>query len=210
MQVEDQGRGIPVDYNPNEKRYNWELLFCEMYAGGKYNTDSADSYEYALGLNGLGLCSTQYASAYMDVSICRDGFEYELHFKKGEPAGEMKKTPTKRRDTGSVIRWLPDLEVFTDIDIPIDYYRDTLKRQAVVNPGVQLLLRSEREDGGFDEESFYYEHGIEDYVTELLDGEEPSPRCSTGRPSGWAGTGRTSRTTRSSSGWPCASPTRRA
>ena len=173
VQVEDQGRGIPVDYNPNEKRYNWELLFCEMYAGGKYNTDSADSYEYALGLNGLGLCSTQYASAYMDVSICRDGFEYELHFKKGEPAGEMKKTPTKRRDTGSVIRWLPDLEVFTDIAIPIDYYRDTLKRQAVVNPGVQLLLRSEREDGGFDEESFYYEHGIEDYVTELLDGEEP-------------------------------------
>ena len=148
VQVEDQGRGIPVDYNPNEKRYNWELLFCEMYAGGKYNTDSADSYEYALGLNGLGLCSTQYASAYMDVFICRDGFEYELHFKKGEPAGEMKKTPTKRRDTGSVIRWLPDLEVFTDIAIPIDYYRDTLKRQAVVNPGVQLLLRSEREDGG--------------------------------------------------------------
>ena len=126
VQVEDQGRGIPVDYNPNEKRYNWELLFCEMYAGGKYNTDSADSYEYALGLNGLGLCSTQYASAYMDVFICRDGFEYELHFKKGEPVGEMKKTPTKRRDTGSVIRWLPDLEVFTDIAIPIDYYRDTL------------------------------------------------------------------------------------
>ena len=173
VQVEDQGRGIPVDYNPKEGRYNWELLFCEMYAGGKYNTNAAESYEFSLGLNGLGLCSTQYASEYMDVSICRDGFVYELHFKKGEPSEEMKKTATKRRDTGTTIRWKPDLEVFTDIAVPADYYRDILKRQAVVNPGVQFLLRNEQEDGSFAEEEFFYENGIQDYVTELLGGEEP-------------------------------------
>ena len=173
VQVEDQGRGIPVDFNPKEGRYNWELLFCEMYAGGKYNTNSAESYEFSLGLNGLGLCSTQYASEYMDVSICRDGFVYELHFRKGEPSQEMQKTQTKRRDTGTTIRWKPDLEVFTDIAVPADYYRDILKRQAVVNPGVLFLLRSENEDGSFDEEEFFYENGIRDYVAELLGGEEP-------------------------------------
>ena len=71
IEVEDHGRGIPVDYNKNEDRYNWELVFCELYAGGKYNNASAESYEYSLGLNGLGLCSTQYASEYMDVDIRR-------------------------------------------------------------------------------------------------------------------------------------------
>ncbi|MBS4785219.1 MAG: DNA topoisomerase [Clostridiales bacterium] len=173
VQVEDQGRGLPVDYNPKEQRYNWELLFCEMYAGGKYNTNSAESYEFSLGLNGLGLCSTQYASEYMDAHICRDGFEYTLHFEKGEPVGEMQKQPTRRKDTGSVFRWKPDLEVFTDIAVPVEYYRDIMKRQAVVNPGVLFLLRDEQEDGSFAEEQFYYEKGIEDYARELLGGEEP-------------------------------------
>ena len=178
IQVEDQGRGCPVDWNEKEGRYNWELVFCELYAGGKYDNENSDNYEYSLGLNGLGSCATQYASRYMDVTVCRDGKEYRLHFEQGEIAGEMRVTELKRRHTGSTIRWLPDLEVFTDIDIPADYYREVLRRQAVVNAGVTFRLRCEAAPGKFETEDFLYEHGIRDYLAELA-GEDPltEPVC---------------------------------
>ena len=172
IQVEDQGRGCPVDWNENEQKYNWELVFCELYAGGKYGGDG-DNYEYSLGLNGLGSCATQYASEYFDAAIWRDGFKYSLHFEKGENIGGLKKEPTDRgKKTGTTIRWKPDLEVFTDIDIPVDYYTDVLKRQAVVNAGVTFRFREETAPNKFSTTDFQYENGILDYVTELA-GEEP-------------------------------------
>ena len=170
VQVEDFGRGMPVDYNQGEERYNWELLFCEMYAGGKY-TAGDDNYEFALGLNGLGLCATQYASAWMTADIYRDGQHYHLDFKKGENVGGLHKEPYKGRRTGSIIRWKPDDEVFTDINVPAEYFRDVMKRQAVVNAGITLILRDET-GAEPTEETFYYENGIQDYVQEIagLDG----------------------------------------
>ncbi len=165
IQVEDFGRGCPVDWNEKEGRFNWELVFCELYAGGKYDADG-DNYEYSLGLNGLGSCATQYASEYFDATIHRDGFEYKLHFEKGENVGGLQKTPTDRKKTGSVFHWRPDLEVFTDIDIPEDYYLDVMKRQAVVNAGVTFRFRNEV-DGKFQTQDFRYENGIIDYVSEL-------------------------------------------
>jgi len=170
VQVQDFGRGIPVDYNQNEQRYNWELVFCELYAGGKYG----DEYGFSLGLNGLGLCATQYASAYMDVEIYRDSFRYELHFSRGEIDGEMQKTPCAGKKTGSRIKWKPDLDVFTDIDAPIDYFRDVLKRQAVVNAGLILELRRETPEG-FETEEFCYPDGIAGYVRELTGEETLTP-----------------------------------
>lgn len=168
IQVEDFGRGCPVDWNPTEKRYNWELVFCELYAGGKYSNTDGENYEYSLGLNGLGSCATQYASKYMDVTVWRDGFKYSLHFEKGEIVGEMQKEPYKGKRTGTMTRWLPDLDVFTDIDIPVNYYLETLKRQAVVNAGVTFIFRNETSDG-FEETKFLYENGIIDYVAEIAD-----------------------------------------
>jgi DNA gyrase subunit B len=143
IQIEDKGRGIPVDYNKNEDRYNWELVFCELYAGGKYNNASAQNYEYSLGLNGLGLCSTQYASEYMDVEIKRDNTKYTLHFEHGENVGGLKKEPYNRKDTGTKIRWRPDLEVFTDINIDTEYFIDVIKRQAIVNDSVSFVFRNQ-------------------------------------------------------------------
>ena len=165
IQVEDFGRGCPVDWNEKEGRYNWELVFCELYAGGKYGGDG-DNYEYSLGLNGLGSCATQYASEYFDATIYRDGFEYKLHFEKGENVGGLQKTPTDRKKTGSIFRWKPDLEVFTDIDIPASYYIDVMKRQAVVNAPVTFRFRDEV-GGKFVTQDFRYENGISDYVAEL-------------------------------------------
>ena len=175
IEVEDFGRGCPVDWNANEKRYNWELVFCELYAGGKYqNTDGGD-YEYSLGLNGLGSCATQYASEYMDVTVRRDGNKYQLHFKKGKVCGkkgqELIVEPADRKKTGTTIRWKPDLEVFTDIAIPDAYFDDVLHRQAVVNAGVTFRLRLEK-NGKFEVRDYSYENGIMDYVRELA-GEKP-------------------------------------
>ena len=167
VQVEDHGRGCPVDYNRKEERYNWELVFCELYAGGKYNNDSGENYEYSLGLNGLGLCSTQYASEYMDVEVRRDGYKYTLHFEHGENIGGLGKEPYKKKDTGSLFHWKPDLQVFTDIDISAEYYMDVLKRQAVVNAGVTFHFLNETEPGKFEQTDFCYENGILDHAREL-------------------------------------------
>lgn len=175
VQIEDKGRGIPVDYNSKEEKFNWELLFCELYAGGKYNNVNQQNYEYSLGLNGLGLCSTQYASEYMDVEIKRDGFIYTLHFEKGENIGGLHKEPYSRKDTGSKIKWKPDLSVFTDIDIPYEYFADVLKRQAVVNSGIKFLLRYQNDNLEFTEKEFIYQNGITDYASELLQDESLTP-----------------------------------
>ncbi|MDR2647669.1 MAG: DNA topoisomerase, partial [Oscillospiraceae bacterium] len=171
VEVQDYGRGIPVEYNEREGRYNWELVFCELYAGGKYDTNTGGSYAYSLGLNGLGLTATQQASAWLDAEIRRNGFCYTLHFEKGYLVGEMQKSEYKKKDTGSRIRWMPDLDVFTDINVSVAYFQDTIKRQSVVNQGVRFLLRIETTPGVFDEQTYFYENGILDYVNEIADGD---------------------------------------
>lgn len=168
IEVQDFGRGIPMDYNEKEQRYNWELVFCELYAGGKYNTNSGGSYEYSLGLNGLGLCSTQYASEYMDAEIHKNGIKYIMHFKEGNPVGELIREPYSKKDTGSRIHWKPDLKVFTDIDVPLSYYQETIKRQSVVNAGVRFILKDQTGTNTFDTYEYIYENGIEDYVREFV------------------------------------------
>ncbi len=167
VEVQDFGRGLPVDYNNTEKRYNWELVFCELYASGKYDNSSGGSYEFSLGTNGLGLCATQYASEYMEAEIHTGGFKYTLNFKKGKPDGEMVKEPYSKRDTGTRIKWRPDLEVFTDIDIPLEYFQDMLRHQSVVNAGVRFMLK-DQVGKGFETYEYYYEKGIEDYIAERV------------------------------------------
>ena len=170
IEVEDFGRGCPVDWNANEKRFNWELVFCELYAGGKYSNNEGENYEYSLGLNGLGSCATQYASEYMDVTVWRDGKKYELHFMKGKVVGkkgqELTISPADRKKTGTTIKWRPDLEVFTDIDIPEEFFKDVLHRQAVVNAGITFRFRNQN-GNKFEVTDYVYENGILDYVHEI-------------------------------------------
>lgn len=168
IQVQDFGRGIPMDYNEKEKEYNWKLVFCEMYAGGKYDTNTGGSYEFSLGLNGLGLCATQYASEFMNAEVHRDGFVYKMNFSKGNPKGKLKKEPYDKKDTGSCIYWKPDTEVFTDIDIPLDYYKDIIRRQAIVNNGLLFVLKDQVGPNKFEEYQFIYENGIVDYMAEAV------------------------------------------
>jgi DNA gyrase subunit B len=162
--VKDQGRGIPLDFNPRENRYNWELVFCELYAGGKYKNNSGENYEFSLGLNGLGSCATQYSSEFMDVTVYRDGCQFALHFEKGENVGGLQKEKSKYEHTGTLIHWRPDLKVFTDIAIPLEYYQNTLKKQAVVNSGLTFKLYDEPSNETY---TYCYADGIIDYIKEL-------------------------------------------
>ena len=166
IEVEDFGRGIPVDYNKAEERWNWDLVFCELYAGGKY-AEGGGNYDFSLGLNGLGLCATQYASEWMTADIYRDGFHYHLDFKKGENVGGLQKQPYTGRRTGSVIRWRPDTEVFTDIAVPAESFQNMLRRQAVVNDGVTLVF-TDKSGSEAKKYEYLYEHGIADYANELV------------------------------------------
>jgi len=162
--VKDYGRGIPLDFNPKENRYNWELVFCELYAGGKYKNNTGENYEFSLGLNGLGSCATQYSSEYMDVTVFRDGYRYDLHFEKGENIGGLIKEKCNYESTGTIQKWKPDLEVFTDIDIPLEYFIATLRKQAVVNAGLKFILTDEASGNTYE---FVYENGITDYIKEI-------------------------------------------
>ncbi len=168
MEVEDFGRGVPLDWNEKEQKYNWELVYCELYAGGKYNNAEGGAYEYSLGLNGLGACATQYASEFMDVTSYQRGIKYTIGFRAGEPVTELVKSDCPKNKSGTVIRWKSDKKVFTDIDIPREYFANVLKKQAVVNAGLLLTLKWQKQDGSFETEEFYYENGITDYIRELV------------------------------------------
>ena len=170
--VEDFGRGIPLDWNEAEEKYNWELVFCTMYAGGKYNNDDGEAYEYSLGLNGLGACATQFSSEFMNVTSYTKKGKYEIKFEKGFPVTELIKSEPAKKRTGTVITWKPDLEVFTDIRISENFITEILKKQAIVNPNLTLALKFEQADGSFAEYSYFYERGIEDYVEELISSPE--------------------------------------
>ena len=171
IEIEDFGRGIPLDWNEKEGCFNWELVYCELYAGGKYENNTGENYEYALGLNGLGACATQYASKYMEVTSYRDGYKYSLRFERGENVTPGKdhliREPYGGRRTGTIQRFLPDLDVFTDIDIPHDYFVEVVRKQAVVNAGLRFILRFETDKNQFDEQEICYENGITDYAQEL-------------------------------------------
>ena len=174
IEVQDFGRGAPVDYNKNEEKFNWELLYCTLYAGSKYDTNDGGSYEYSIGLNGLGLCATQFSSEYMDVEIKRDGFKYNLHFEKGFNVGGLKKEPYSGKDTGTTTRWKPDIEVFNDVEIPALYFEDTIRRQAIVNDGLLFIFKNQV-GNKFETKEFCYKNGIEDYLHEVVDEKAITP-----------------------------------
>ena len=169
IMVDDHGRGVPLGWNEKEGRWNWDLIYCEMYAGGKYGNSKDSAYVFSLGTHGLGACGTQYTSEFMKVQSFDGTTERSINFKKGNAVGELQERPLvpKEKRTGTVVHWKPDLDVFTDINIPTDYFRDTLYRQAIVNAGVKFVLRKQ-EEKGFSEEVFYYEKGVAQYLEELV------------------------------------------
>ena len=169
VKIEDFARGIPLDWNEKEQRYNWELVYCELYAGGKYNNAEGGIYEYSLGLNGLGACATQYSSEFFEVTSFYNKTKHQISFKKGEAVTELIKEPLNLNKTGTTQYWKPDLDVFTDIDVPYEYYATVIKKQSIVNAGIKFILNfQDRETGEFIKTEYLYKNGIQDYVEELV------------------------------------------
>jgi DNA gyrase subunit B len=140
VEISDDGRGVPMDWNEAEGKYNWELVFTTLYASGKYKSGS---YQDSLGLNGLGATATQFASEYMDVYSTRNGKTYIMHFKKGRPVGQLQIVDPIREGTGTTIRFKPDPEVFINIKnkvLPPEYFINILTRQAMLLPGLEFVF----------------------------------------------------------------------
>ncbi len=171
VEVDDRGRGVPLGYNERLGKYNWELVFCKLNAGGKYNKNSGNgAYEFSLGTHGIGACATQFTSEFMTVKSYRNGICSEISFKKGvvdSAYTEREITDRKEMRSGTVIRWKPDIDVFTDIALDDLYFKQILRRQAVVNPGLKFIFKKETSKGSFERFEYLYENGIVDYVKEI-------------------------------------------
>lgn len=161
IEVTDYGRGCPVDWNENEQKYNYELIFLSLNAGGKYQQDN---YEFSLGLNGIGSALSILSSEYAYVEVKRDGYKYNLEFQKGELVGELKKEKIDGEyQTGTKIRWKPDLEVFTETNFPEEWFHQYLEQQAIVNKGLKLIFINQADE----KTEYFYENGIIDYIQNL-------------------------------------------
>lgn len=168
IRIEDFGRGVPLGWNEREGRFNWDLVYCELYAGGKYNNDTGEAYEYSLGLNGLGACATQFSSEYMNVTSYTKENKSSISFEKGYPVTDLIVEEPVKKKTGTVVEWKPDLEVFTDITIPFEFFDETIKKQAVANAGLCIALDYEADDGKHEKREYLYQNGIVDYINEII------------------------------------------
>jgi len=164
VEVSDDGRGVPMGWNDAEKKYNWELVFCTLYASGKYNSAS---YGESLGLNGLGATAMQYASEFMDVFSTRGKETSIMRFKKGKPVGELQVVPAIREGNGTTIKFKPDPEVFINIKnnaLPPEYYIDLLRRQAMLHSGLEFVYFHEQLGSPI---SIKYDNGLQEFIKSI-------------------------------------------
>lgn len=165
ISVYDRGRGVPMDWNKGEEDYNYNLIFCQLNAGGKYSKeDDETGYDYAIGLNGIGSALTILSSSKATVTSVRDGNIYKMSFVEGEPDGDLSITKIgKDSETGTLIEWTPSIDVFDENKFEKQWFVDYLKEQAIVNKGLTITFKYKNDE----EESFVYKNGIQDYMEEL-------------------------------------------
>lgn len=163
ISVRDYGRGVPMGWNEAEGRFNWDLIFNELYAGGKYDTDG-DNYKFSVGLNGLGAASTQYTSEWFIVESYKEDTVYRKEFKKGFPLDDdMTERPNDTGKTGTYIHWKVDNEVFPDTNFPFKMFKDYCEGQAHIN---SINFKVTDEHTG--EVIFVEGEGVEKYLTNQL------------------------------------------
>ncbi|WP_025909350.1 DNA topoisomerase type IIA subunit B [Priestia flexa] len=166
IKVADKGRGCPVDWNESEGKYNYQLIFESLNAGGKF---SQSNYNFSTGLNGIGNSLVVLSSKFANIEVIRDGHKYNLEYLKGINEGGLHKEKLdSETPTGTTIHWKPDLEVFLENDFPEEWFVDYLKQQAIVNKGLKLIFINQKGE----QQEFYYEDGIVDYLKESAEGKE--------------------------------------
>lgn len=168
--IEDDGRGIPVDYHEKEKRSALEVVMTLLHAGGKFNKDS---YKVSGGLHGVGVSCVNALSLHLDVTVYRNGKIYKQEYERGKPLYPVKETGTTDK-TGTIINFQPDPEIFITTEYHFEILSSRLRELAFLNKGLRLEIIDEREfeengnGGNYRQEVFHSESGLPEFV-KLLD-----------------------------------------
>lgn len=160
--VIDNGRGIPVDKHPTQKKSALEVVMTVLHAGGKFEHSS---YKVSGGLHGVGVSVVNALSEWCKVEVARDGDVYFQEYHRGNPVEAVKKIG-KRKKTGTKTTFMPDSEIFKKIDFSYEVLAGRLRELAFLNPGLRIDLKSER-PGREKEDSFLFKGGLASFVEYL-------------------------------------------
>jgi topoisomerase IV subunit B len=170
LQVEDDGRGMPVDIHPQEGIPGVELILTRLHAGGKF---SHKNYQFSGGLHGVGVSVVNALSRNLEVWIRRGGREYNMSFRGGHPSGGLEEVGTVgRQNTGTTIRFWPDDKYFDSPKFSVPRLRHLLRAKAVLCPGLTVTLHQEASG---ETDTWRYEGGLGDYLKEALQGAASIP-----------------------------------
>jgi DNA gyrase subunit B len=165
--VVDNGRGIPVDMHPTEKRPAAEVVMTVLHSGGKFDNDT---YKVSGGLHGVGVSVVNALSECLDLEIWRDEKVYEMRFERGKPVTEFRQTGTTRK-RGTKVRFRPDPTIFEDLNFSFDVLSQRLRELAFLNEGVTIAIEDERAENKRHE--FNYKGGIASFVEHLNKNKTP-------------------------------------
>ena len=171
--VEDNGRGIPVDMHPTLKKSGVEVVFTQLHAGGKFNSNT---YGYSGGLHGVGASVANALSSWLNVTVCKDKKKYYMEFaskedstgklRSGMPLAPLKEIGTSST-SGTTVTFLPDERVFDDLSFNFDMIVKRVRELAFLNRGITMIVDDKRTR---QKETFFYEGGIKDFIKYINDG----------------------------------------
>jgi topoisomerase-4 subunit B len=168
VEVADEGRGIPVDMHPVEKRPAVEVAFGMLHAGGKFNRSGDAVYHISGGLHGVGVAVTNALSRRLEVTVYRDGQKHSIAFEGGELKQKLKSERIRERRVGTVVRAWPDAKYFDSPVIPLAELEHLVRSKAYLLPGLTTVLRVE----GREDKAWKYERGMAQYFDFMLAGRE--------------------------------------
>ena len=168
VEVTDDGRGIPVDIHPEEGVPGVELAMTTLHAGGKFDKDS---YKVSGGLHGVGVSVVNALSVWLEVEITRDGERYHQRYARGIKDTELE-TLGKAKGSGTHVTFMPDPEIFTELDYSFETLNNRLRELAFLNKGLKIVLTDEREEVKV-EETHRYEGGLASFVEHVRGSRQP-------------------------------------
>ncbi|SMF62376.1 DNA topoisomerase IV subunit B [Alteromonadaceae bacterium Bs31] len=170
VSVSDDGRGMPVDLHPEQKKPGVEVILSTLHAGGKF---SNKNYQFSGGLHGVGVSVVNALSKVLEVTIKRDGTVYRIGFKNGDKASDLEVVDScGKRNTGTTVRFLPDASYFDSNKFSVSRLRHVLRAKAVLCPGLEVVFFDEQADT---HETWFYEDGLKDYLKSATLGWESLP-----------------------------------
>src|SRR3990172_4745733 len=171
LSVTDDGRGMPVDKHKGEKVSGVEVILTRLHAGGKF---SGKSYTYSGGLHGVGVSVVNALSSKLEVLVRRHGKEYKMAFADGQKTSELRAIgKVAAKETGSTVRFWPDAKYFDSPKFAVPRLKHLMRAKAVLCPGLKIAFTDETDKKN--DEEWYYEDGLKDYLLAALDGVEAVP-----------------------------------